>query len=125
MRALLALIPLLVEKDDSEVQWHAKNGLAFTVAFVVLFIALTIVGMLPVAGCLTLIATPFAGLAWLIGGLDFLVMIFVVLCLAASTVAPWMVLYPSHWVLPIAPAVDSFSTSRASSLVAAVVTISP
>lgn len=63
---LLALIPLLVEKDDTEVQWHAKNGLAFTVAFVVLFIALTIIGMLPVAGCLTLIATPFAGLAWLI-----------------------------------------------------------
>lgn len=29
---LLALIPLLMKKDDSEVQWHAKNGLAFTVA---------------------------------------------------------------------------------------------
>ena len=42
-----------------------------------------------------------------------LVMIFVVLCLAASTVAPWIVLYPSHWVLPIAPAVDSFSTTVA------------
>ena len=24
---LLALVPLLVEKDDREVQWHAKNGL--------------------------------------------------------------------------------------------------
>ena len=25
---LLALIPLLMEKEDAEVQWHAKHGLA-------------------------------------------------------------------------------------------------
>ena len=25
---ILALIPLLMKKDDPEVQWHAKNGLA-------------------------------------------------------------------------------------------------
>lgn len=29
---ILALIPLLTKKEDKEVQWHAKNGLAFTVA---------------------------------------------------------------------------------------------
>ena len=28
---LLALIPLVVEKDDREVQWHAKHGLVLTV----------------------------------------------------------------------------------------------
>ena len=42
-----------------------------------------------------------------------LVMMFVLLCLALSTMAPWIVLYPSNWVLPIAPAVDSFSTAVA------------
>jgi uncharacterized membrane protein len=29
---LLALIPLLVEKEDKEVQWHAKHGLVLLVA---------------------------------------------------------------------------------------------
>jgi len=28
---ILFLIPLLVEKDDAEVQWHAKHGLVLTV----------------------------------------------------------------------------------------------
>jgi uncharacterized membrane protein len=41
---LLALIPLLVEKDDKEVQWHAKHGLVLTVAEVVIIIGLMIVG---------------------------------------------------------------------------------
>ncbi|HSF43198.1 MAG TPA: DUF4870 domain-containing protein [Thermoanaerobaculia bacterium] len=39
---LLALIPLLVEKDDREVQWHAKNGLLLTGAEVVIGILLSI-----------------------------------------------------------------------------------
>lgn len=39
---LLALIPLLVEKDDREVQWHAKNGLLLTGAEVVIAILLSI-----------------------------------------------------------------------------------
>ena len=29
---LLALIPLLVEKHDAEVQWHAKHGLVLMIA---------------------------------------------------------------------------------------------
>ena len=29
---ILALIPLLMKKDDTEVQWHAKNGLGAAVA---------------------------------------------------------------------------------------------
>jgi hypothetical protein len=36
---VLALVPLLVEKDDAEVQWHAKHGLVLTVAEVVLLVA--------------------------------------------------------------------------------------
>lgn len=39
---LLALIPLLVEKEDREVQWHAKNGLLLTGAEVVIGILLSI-----------------------------------------------------------------------------------
>jgi hypothetical protein len=32
----LALIPLLVEKDDHDVQWHAKHGIVLMVAEIVL-----------------------------------------------------------------------------------------
>lgn len=53
---LLALIPLLVEKNDREVQWHAKHGLVLLVVEVALFIGLSIVGAIvghiPVIGCL-------------------------------------------------------------------------
>ncbi len=41
---ILALIPLLVEKD-SEVQWHAKNGLVWTIAEFLMHVVLTILGM--------------------------------------------------------------------------------
>lgn len=41
---LLALIPLLVEKDDGEVQWHAKHGLTLLVAEVILWIVFAILG---------------------------------------------------------------------------------
>lgn len=40
---LLALVPLLVEKDDKEVQWHAKHGLVLVVAEIVFWIAVSIV----------------------------------------------------------------------------------
>ena len=43
---LLALIPLLVEKDDREVQWHAKHGLVLTVVEVVVLIGLQVVVMI-------------------------------------------------------------------------------
>jgi uncharacterized membrane protein len=39
---LLALIPFLVEKNDREVQWHAKNGLLLFGAEVVIWILLSI-----------------------------------------------------------------------------------
>ena len=37
----LALVPLLVEKDDPEVQWHAKHGLVLMIAELLLFLAFT------------------------------------------------------------------------------------
>jgi uncharacterized membrane protein len=54
---LLALIPLLVERDDSEVQWHAKHGLVLLVAEVVVLIGLSIINLvvssvIPVFGCI-------------------------------------------------------------------------
>lgn len=39
---VLALIPLLTEKNDREVQWHAKHGLVFFVAYLILTVALMI-----------------------------------------------------------------------------------
>jgi uncharacterized membrane protein len=41
---ILALIPLLTKKDDREVQWHAKNGLAILGAEIVLWIVFMILG---------------------------------------------------------------------------------
>ena len=40
---LLALVPLLVEKDDKEVQWHAKHGIVLMLAEIVFWIAMTMV----------------------------------------------------------------------------------
>ena len=36
---LLALVPLLTDKDDAEVQWHAKHGIVLTIAELVLLFA--------------------------------------------------------------------------------------
>lgn len=39
---LLAIIPLVTEKDDREVQWHAKHGLVLFAADIALIVLLTI-----------------------------------------------------------------------------------
>ena len=36
---LLALVPLLLEKTDAEVQWHAKHGVVLVIAELVLLFA--------------------------------------------------------------------------------------
>jgi len=59
---LLALIPLLVEKDDSEVQWHAKHGLVLTAAEFIVFVGLSVVGM--VIGAMSAGLGCILGLAW-------------------------------------------------------------
>lgn len=43
---LLVLIPLLVKKDSPYTQFHAKQGLALLVAWVAIFI----IGMIPILG---------------------------------------------------------------------------
>jgi len=35
----LALVPLLLEKNDPEVQWHAKHGIVLMIAELVVFFA--------------------------------------------------------------------------------------
>ena len=64
---LLALIPLLTEKDDKEVQWHAKHGLVLMVAELFLWIAISVVlGAIPVVGCIGLLFTPLLALGELV-----------------------------------------------------------
>ena len=41
---LLALIPLLVKKDDREIQWHAKNGIVLLGAEIVCWIVFGAIG---------------------------------------------------------------------------------
>jgi uncharacterized membrane protein len=67
---LLALVPLLVEKNDREVQWHAKHGIVLMVAeivlWIVLFIVQTVVGHIPFLGCLVQIIGLLVGVVlWL------------------------------------------------------------
>jgi len=46
---ILALIPLITEKNDREVQWHARHGLVLLVAYLILtvglFIASLVIGL--------------------------------------------------------------------------------
>ncbi|MGH9379409.1 MAG: DUF4870 domain-containing protein [Thermoanaerobaculia bacterium] len=63
---ILALFPLLMEKDDQEVQWHAKHGLLLFGAWIALWIVFSILGQVPVLGCLVLVGAPLAGLAYLV-----------------------------------------------------------
>ena len=68
---LLALIPLLVEKEDRAVQWHAKHGLVLTVVEVIVMIGLQVVVMILGAvsgglGCIYTLLIPIFMLAILI-----------------------------------------------------------
>jgi uncharacterized membrane protein len=62
---LLALVPLLVEKHDQEVQWHAKHGIVLMVAELILLIAIaTVVLSVSFAsvglGCVLIVFLSFA-----------------------------------------------------------------
>jgi len=62
---LLALVPLLTEKNDAEVQWHAKHGLVQFFFFVIVWVVLGLITSTGI-GCIFVIAYPVVGLAWLI-----------------------------------------------------------
>jgi uncharacterized membrane protein len=54
---ILFLVPLLVDKDDKEVQWHAKNGLVLTGAEFMLHIVLWVITATGI-GCIFAIFIP-------------------------------------------------------------------
>ena len=65
---ILALVPLLTEKDDQEVRWHAKHGIVLMVTEFAFWIVLTIfANMLAFAtfglGCLVAALFPLISLA--------------------------------------------------------------
>jgi len=63
----LSLVPLLVEKNDREVQWHARNGLLLFGSWVVLFmIDVFVVSVIPFLGCLYSMFMPLVGLLYLV-----------------------------------------------------------
>jgi uncharacterized membrane protein len=61
---LLAIIPLVIEKNDPEVQWHAKHGLVLFVAEICLFLVVGILHFIPflgwILGCLMFAVLPLA-----------------------------------------------------------------
>ena len=61
---LLALIPLVVEKQDREVQWHAKHGIVLLVAELIFWVAFQIVTVVlgSFLGCLDAIFAPIVAL---------------------------------------------------------------
>ena len=63
---ILFLVPLLVEKDDSEVQWHAKHGMVLTITEIALYIVLTALAVVPVLGCFLAILPLPIGLAFFV-----------------------------------------------------------
>ncbi len=77
---ILALIPLLTEKNDREVQWHAKHGLVFLVAYLILTVALFMasfavgfVGMLQIPLWLGYLVLIILGITNALAGKRFLV----------------------------------------------------
>ena len=60
---ILFLIPLLIEKDDSEVQWHAKHGMVLTVAEILIQVMLNVIVATGI-GCLFAFFIPLVFLAF-------------------------------------------------------------
>lgn len=65
---LLCLVPLLVEKDDKEVQWHARHGLVLMLAEIVLWIGLAVLSMIlgMITGGLGCLLAPLQLILWLV-----------------------------------------------------------
>ena len=65
---LLALIPLVVEKNDREVQWHAKHGLVLAVAELIFWVAFQVLLMImgTFLSCIAVIFVPVIALAFIV-----------------------------------------------------------
>lgn len=62
---ILALIPLLVDKDDPEVQWHAKHGLVLTAVEIILQILFNAIAATGI-GCIFAVFIPLVFLGFAI-----------------------------------------------------------
>ena len=62
---ILFLIPLLTEKDDAEVQWHAKHGLVLTVAELLMQVVFNVIVATGI-GCIFAIFIPLVFLGFAI-----------------------------------------------------------
>jgi len=62
---ILFLIPLLIEKDDPEVQWHAKHGLVLTVLEFLIQVVLNVIVATGI-GCIFAIFIPLVFLGFAI-----------------------------------------------------------
>ena len=62
----LALVPLLLEKHDTEVQWHAKHGIVLMIAeLVLLFVYVTVTSIVSLASLgLGVVLSLFLIFAW-------------------------------------------------------------
>ena len=62
---ILALVPLLVEKEDQDVQWHAKHGIVLMVAEIVFWIVFNIVVYMIPFGCVVGLIGPLIAMGFL------------------------------------------------------------
>lgn len=62
---ILALVPLLVEKENQEIQWHAKHGIVLLVAEIVFWIAFNIVIAMIPFGCVVGLIGPLIAMVFL------------------------------------------------------------
>jgi uncharacterized membrane protein len=64
---VLAIVPLLVEKNDREVQWHAKHGIVLMIAELILWVAILLVTSIVSLATLGLgcVLSLFAVFAWI------------------------------------------------------------
>ena len=66
-----AVIPLLVEKDDPDIHWHAKHGIVLMTAEMLLLLGLVVVALIfglmtAGVGCFLLALVPIPFLAFLV-----------------------------------------------------------
>jgi len=61
---LLAIVPLLFEKDDREVQWHAKHGLVLFGVEVLIWVLAS--ALSTVVACLSCVFVPIVSVAFLV-----------------------------------------------------------
>jgi len=62
----LVLIPFLTEKEDEEIQWHAKHGLVLMIAGIGLMLAMSFLTSVVFNGCIGGLLVTFGSLGLMI-----------------------------------------------------------